>query len=61
MWIDAYESPTFVEDMDRLWEQVKPLYTELHTYVKNKLRTRYGSELDLSNGLIPAHVFGNFY
>lgn len=61
MWRSKYESPNFIQDVDKLWEQVKPLYEELHKYVGNKLKKRYKDEIDLSDGLIPAHVFGEFY
>lgn len=56
MWKDSFESPTFVEDMDKLWTQVEPLYKELHTFVGRKLKQRYGDKLDIADGLIPAHV-----
>lgn len=42
MWQGYYEDPNFVENIDRLWEQVKPLYDELHTYAKYKLLEIYG-------------------
>lgn len=56
----GYESPTFIEDVDKLWMQVKPLYDELHRYAMKKLKQRYGDKIDLSDGLIPAHVLGEF-
>lgn len=58
MWRDDYESPTFIADIDELWEEVKPLYDELHKFVGNKLKNKYGDALDASDGLLPAHVFG---
>ncbi|KAI4458414.1 angiotensin-converting enzyme [Holotrichia oblita] len=61
MWRNRFESSTFIEDLDRLWERVEPLYNELHTYVRRKLRAKYGSALDLSYDLIPAHVLGNMW
>ncbi|RZC38944.1 hypothetical protein BDFB_007692, partial [Asbolus verrucosus] len=61
LWRYSYESPTFIEDMDELWSQVEPLYIELHKYVGKKLKERFGSKLDDSDGLLPAHVFGNMY
>lgn len=53
-----YETDTFSNDVDELWEKVKPLYEELHKYVSKKLKEFYGDELDISDGLIPAHVLG---
>ncbi|KAF5302724.1 hypothetical protein FQR65_LT08466 [Abscondita terminalis] len=61
MWKNEYESETFEEDINRLWEQVKPLYDELHAYVGLKLKNHYGSQLDIDDGLIPAHLFGNVW
>ncbi|KAB0802038.1 hypothetical protein PPYR_04224 [Photinus pyralis] len=61
MWQSAYESDTFEQDLDKLWEQVKPLYNELHKYVGTKLKEVYGDKLDMKDGLIPAHVFGNMW
>ncbi|KAI4458413.1 angiotensin-converting enzyme [Holotrichia oblita] len=61
MWRNRFESSTFIEDLDRLWKKVEPLYNELHTYVRRKLRAKYGSALDLSYDLIPAHVLGNMW
>lgn len=60
MWLNAFESDTLVEDLDNLWQEVEPLYKELHFYVSRKLKTRYQDDLDLSDRLIPAHVLGIF-
>lgn len=61
MWRFSYEDPDFIQNMDDLWSQVEPLYTELHKYISNKLKERYGDKLDISDGLIPAHVLGNMW
>jgi peptidyl-dipeptidase A len=58
MWRYEFETETFVEDMMALWEQVEPLYLELHKYVKRALRKVYGDQLGDDN-LIPAHVLGS--
>jgi hypothetical protein len=57
MWRYEFETESFVEDMMSLWNQVEPLYLELHRYVKRKLRTVYGEVLG-EDDLIPAHVLG---
>lgn len=46
--------------MERLWIQVKPLYDSLHTYVRAKLRQKYGDVVPAS-GPIPAHLLGNMW
>nr|XP_022901638.1 angiotensin-converting enzyme-like [Onthophagus taurus] len=61
LWQEAYETENFESKLDDLWNQVKPLYEELHKYVSKKLKTRYGEKLDIADGLIPAHVFGNMW
>lgn len=61
MWRDRYETENFIETMDELWDEVKPLYDELHTYVMRKLQTFYGDEIDTSDGLIPANILGKVY
>lgn len=61
MWRFDYEDPDFIKNMDDLWTQVEPLYNELHKYVGNKLKQRFGDKIDLSDGLLPAHVLGNMW
>lgn len=47
--------------MEDIWLQVQPLYNELHKYIGHKLKQYYGEKLDISDGLIPAHIFGNMW
>ena len=44
MWRSKYDMPpdAFATELDRLWEQVRPLYVSLHAYVRRKLREKYG-------------------
>lgn len=62
MWRSKYDMPAdaFPAEMDRLWEQVKPLYLSLHAYVRWKLREKYG-DIVPANGPIPAHLLGNMW
>ena len=41
-WQSRFEDRNFVENIDRLWDQVSPLYNELHTYMRYKLIEIYG-------------------
>ena len=61
MWRSKYDMPPdeFAKELDRLWEQVKPLYMSLHAYVRNKLREKYGDAVVPATGPIPAHLLGN--
>lgn len=62
MWRSKYDMPPedFAREMDRLWEQVRPLYLSLHAYVRLKLREKYG-EIVPANGPIPVHLTGNLW
>jgi len=46
LWRSKYDMPpdAFAREMDRLWEQVRPLYLSLHAYVRSRLRTYACSE-----------------
>jgi peptidyl-dipeptidase A len=62
MWRAKYDMPpdAFTKELDRLWDQVRPLYLKLHAYVRMKLREKYG-DLVPANGPIPAHLLGNIW
>ena len=63
MWRAGYDMPPddFPVEMDRLWGQVKPLYDDLHCYVRGRLQEKYGKELVKDDAPIPAHLLGNMW
>jgi peptidyl-dipeptidase A len=63
MWRSKYDMPpdAFAKELDRLWEQVRPLYVSLHAYVRWKLREKYGAAAVPADGPIPAHLLGNMW
>jgi peptidyl-dipeptidase A len=63
LWRSGYDmSPeAFSNEMERLWQQVKPLYDSLHTYTRFKLRQAYGASVVPATGPIPAHLLGNMW
>jgi peptidyl-dipeptidase A len=63
MWRSKYDMPAddFTKELDRLWEQVQPLYKSLHAYVRAKLTAKYGPNVVPPNGPIPAHLLGNIW
>jgi peptidyl-dipeptidase A len=63
MWRSKYDMPpeAFAKEVDRLWEQVRPLYLALHAYVRMKLRQAYGDQVVEARGPIPAHLLGNMW
>jgi peptidyl-dipeptidase A len=62
MWRSKYDMTPeqFSAELERLWEQVRPLYVSLHAYVRWKLREKYG-DIVPANGPIPAHLLGNMW
>ncbi|XP_014277274.2 angiotensin-converting enzyme-like [Halyomorpha halys] len=56
-----YESPTFMAEINEAWEEIKPLYLELHAYVRRKLRDLYGPEKLGRQAPLPAHILGNMW
>jgi peptidyl-dipeptidase A len=61
LWRAGYDMTPeeFSADLERLWNQVKPLYLSLHTFVRWKLAEKYGPNVVPPNGPIPAHLLGN--
>lgn len=63
LWRSKYDMPPddFAREVDRLWEQVRPLYLQLHAYVRWKLREKYGDQMVPAHGPIPADLLGNMW
>lgn len=61
MWRSKYEDDKLIENVDKLWSQVEPLYKELHTYVRYQLLDMYGDKMDKKSRSIPAHLLGNMW
>jgi peptidyl-dipeptidase A len=63
MWRSGYDMPedAFEADVDRLWAQVKPLYTQLHCYARRGLNKKYGDKVAPKTGPIPSHLTGNMW
>jgi peptidyl-dipeptidase A len=63
MWRSNYDMPAddFAKELDRLWGQIKPLYDDLHCYVRTELGKTYGEDKVPQNQPIPAHLLGNMW
>jgi peptidyl-dipeptidase A len=63
MWRSNYDMPAddFAKELDRLWGQVKPLYDDLHCYVRSELGETYGTDKVAQDQPIPAHLLGNMW
>ncbi len=63
LWRSNYDmSPEeFAALTERLWQEVKPLYEELHCYTRTKLSEKYGAEVQAATGPIRADLLGNMW
>jgi len=63
MWRSNYDMPAddFAKELNRLWGQVKPLYDDLHCYVRSELGEQYGEDKVPQDKPIPAHLLGNMW
>lgn len=63
MWRSQYDMPA--EDVarltDKIWSDVKPLYDDLHCYVRGKLSEKYGDAVQAKTGPIRADLLGNMW
>ena len=62
MWRAKYDMAPddFARELDRLYEQLRPLYLQLHTYVRARLHKKYGDVVP-EKGPLPAHLLGNIW
>jgi peptidyl-dipeptidase A len=63
LWLSKYDLPSdqMVAEVDRLWEQVSPLYEELHCYVRTRLNEKYGNTVVPLGQPIRADLLGNMW
>ncbi len=63
MWRSGYDMPAdeFTAETERMWQEVKPLYDSLHTYVRSKLNEKYGDDVQPATGPIRADLLGNMW
>jgi peptidyl-dipeptidase A len=63
LWRSGYDmsAEAFAAESARLWEEVRPLYEQLHCYVRVQLGRTYGRDKVPPGGPIPAHLLGNIW
>ena len=63
MWRSNYDMPPdeFAREVERLWNQVKPLYDALHCHVRAKLGEKYGFDIVPQDQPIRADLLGNMW
>ncbi len=62
MWRAKYDMAPddFSKELDRLWDQMRPLYLSLHAYVRWKLHEKYPNAVP-ATGPMPADMLGNIW
>ena len=60
LWLFSWETPDIKNQTEKLWDQLKPFYEELHAYIRFKLDKKYPGILP-KDGTIPAHLLGNMW
>jgi len=63
MWRSGYDMPPeeFAKVTEQIWNDMKPLYVALHTYVRWKLNEKYGDAVQPKTGAIRADLLGNMW
>ncbi|XP_017853861.1 angiotensin-converting enzyme [Drosophila busckii] len=61
VWLDEYEDPTFEKQLEAIFAEIRPLYEQVHGYVRYRLRQHYGNEVVSEKGPLPMHLLGNMW
>ncbi|MBV7255501.1 M2 family metallopeptidase [Pacificimonas sp. WHA3] len=63
MWRSGYDMDpdAYAAMLDANWQEVKPLYDQLHCYTRSKLNEAYGDDVQPENGPIRADLLGNMW
>ena len=59
-WRASYDVEDFNSELEELWMGLRPLYQQLHAYVRRRLHYQHGKIVPL-DGPIPAHLLGNMW
>lgn len=55
-----YSRTQLIEDVESIFAEIKPLYEQLHAYVRAKLMNAYPSKIN-PTGCLPAHLLGDMW
>lgn len=56
-----FKTSNVKQEMESLWEKIKPLYLELHAYVRRRLSETYGEEIVSKEGSIPGYLLNDLW
>uniref|UniRef100_A0A1I8NRP3 Angiotensin-converting enzyme n=1 Tax=Stomoxys calcitrans TaxID=35570 RepID=A0A1I8NRP3_STOCA len=57
MYYSNFDIEEFLKEMDKVMEELKPTYKQLHAFIRHELHKKYGSEVIDAEGPIPHHLF----
>jgi len=55
-WYSKFENPHLINEMTDIMVRLKPIYVELHSYIRRILRETYGDHIVEQHGAIPQHL-----
>ena len=63
LWFSKYDMPSeeFLQSIDEVWNEVKPLYDALHCHAREMLNEEYGDDVVSKDGPLPVHILGNMW
>ena len=63
LWRSNYDMDpdAFAALTEKIWQEVKPLYDQLHCYTRTKLNQKYGDGVQATTGPIRADLLGNMW
>ncbi len=63
LWRSNYDMTpeAFTATTEKLWNEVKPLYQQLHCYTRKQLNAKYGDGVQAKTGPIRADLLGNLW
>lgn len=63
LWRSNYDMDpdAFAALTEKIWDEVQPLYRQLHCYVRGRLNARYGDAVQAKTGPIRADLLGNMW
>jgi len=59
--LSEYEDETFEQQLEDIFAEIRPLYLQIHGYVRYRLRKHYGESVVSETGPIPMHLLGNMW
>ncbi|XP_054740229.1 angiotensin-converting enzyme [Anastrepha obliqua] len=56
-WFRCYNNKEFLQEMEKVMEEIKPAYKQLHAFIRKELHKKYGGDVVNPRGPIPDHLF----